>query len=132
MFLLGFQTRVSVPLRLNHPGTHYSDTFSAGSYLPPPTSSRELESRRRAWWMSVMFDRIVSIGGWLHGVDEQDIGTELPLRYVEFEMEVRSSHTDFPYAQIDIRRIFLPIPNIFGQTGFLQPTRHNTLIHSYC
>lgn len=59
-----------------------------GSFLPRPTSTLELESRRRTWWMAVMFDRIVSIGGWLHGVDTQDIGTELPLRAIDFEMEV--------------------------------------------
>jgi hypothetical protein len=32
--------------------------------------------------------RIVSVGGWLHGIDERDIGTELPLRSVDFENEV--------------------------------------------
>ena len=35
-----------------------------------------------------MFDRIVSVGGWLHSVDERDIGTELPLRMVDFESDV--------------------------------------------
>jgi len=83
----GFQTRVSVPLRLNYPGTHASDGIITGSYLPRPASTRDLESRRRAWWMAIMFDRLVSIGGWLHGIDAQDIGTELPLRAIDFEME---------------------------------------------
>ena len=41
-----------------------------------------------------MFDRIASVGGWLHGVDERDIGTELPLTRVDFEMDV--SHFVFP------------------------------------
>jgi len=69
------------------------DGVSTGSYLPPPTSVRELECRRRAWWMAIMFDRIVSIGGWLHGIDEQDIGTELPLRSIDFELEARCHST---------------------------------------
>ncbi|KIO24423.1 hypothetical protein M407DRAFT_26134 [Tulasnella calospora MUT 4182] len=34
-----------------------------------------------------MFDRIVSVGGWPHSIDERDIGTELPLRRVDFEAE---------------------------------------------
>jgi hypothetical protein len=39
--------------------------------------------------MTVMFDRIVSMGGWVHGIDERDIGTELPLRTDDFHAEVR-------------------------------------------
>jgi hypothetical protein len=39
-----------------------------------------------------MFDRIVSVGGWLHGVDERDIGTEFPLRGVDFEQNVSISY----------------------------------------
>lgn len=35
--------------------------------------------------MTIMFDRIVSVGGWLHSVDERDIGTEFPLRSLDFE-----------------------------------------------
>ena len=38
--------------------------------------------------MTIMFDRIASVGGWVHGVDERDIGTELPLTRVDFEMDV--------------------------------------------
>ncbi|KAI0271381.1 hypothetical protein BC834DRAFT_922196 [Gloeopeniophorella convolvens] len=57
----GFQTRTAIPLRLNYPGT------------------------RRTWWMAVLFDRIVSVGGWVHAIDERDIGTELPLRSTDFE-----------------------------------------------
>ncbi|KAF8527976.1 hypothetical protein BU17DRAFT_81209 [Hysterangium stoloniferum] len=87
-FFAGFQTRVAVPLRLNHPGTHSKQTGTApAGYLPAPSNVRELEHRRRAWWMSLVFDRVVSSGGWLHGVDERDIGTELPLRSVDFEAE---------------------------------------------
>jgi hypothetical protein len=83
----GFQTRVSVPLRLNFPGTQASDGINTASYLPRPAHIRDLESRRRTWWMAFIFDRTVSIGGWLHGIDVQDIGTELPLRAIDFEME---------------------------------------------
>lgn len=35
--------------------------------------------------MSILFDRIVSVGGWLHSVDERDIGTELPLTAASYE-----------------------------------------------
>lgn len=88
----GFQARVAVPLRLNYPGTFYSSgTNSPGAYLAPPKDFKELESRRRTWWMTIIFDRIVSVGGWLHGVDERDIGTELPLRSIDFEMDVSVS-----------------------------------------
>lgn len=87
----GFQTRVAVPLRLNYPGTHSKPTGAApAGYLPAPSTVKELELRRRTWWMSLVFDRIVSVGGWLHGIDERDIGTELPLRSVDFETDVRA------------------------------------------
>jgi hypothetical protein len=86
----GFQTRVAVPLRLNYPGTFAShNTSSPGAYLGPPKDLMDLELRRRAWWMTVMFDRIVSVGGWVHALDERDIGTEMPLRGVDFELGVR-------------------------------------------
>lgn len=85
----GFQTRVAVPLRLNYPGTFSTHgSGSPGGYLPPPKDFRDLETRRRTWWMSVVFDRIVSVGGWIHAIDEQDIGTELPLRGEDFDSEV--------------------------------------------
>lgn len=85
----GFQTRVAVPLRLNYPGTFSALGGNApGAYLAPPKDSKDLELRRRTWWMTVLFDRIVSVGGWLHGVDEKDIGTEFPLRAIDFEAEV--------------------------------------------
>lgn len=88
----GFQTRVAVPLRLNYPGTFSAQGgASPGAYLDPPRDSKDLESRRRTWWMTIMFDRIVSVGGWLHGVDERDVGTEFPLRSVDFEQDVSSS-----------------------------------------
>ncbi|KAI0330575.1 hypothetical protein GY45DRAFT_1250588 [Cubamyces sp. BRFM 1775] len=82
----GFQTRAAVPLRLNYPGTFTATGASnPGAYLAPPKDLQELESRRRTWWMTIMFDRIVSVGGWLHGVDERDIGTEFPLRRIDYE-----------------------------------------------
>ncbi|KAI0639794.1 hypothetical protein C8Q77DRAFT_1214234 [Trametes polyzona] len=82
----GFQTRAAIPLRLNYPGTFsVIGASSPGAYLAPPKDLRDLESRRRTWWMTIMFDRIVSVGGWLHGVDERDIGTEFPLRRIDFE-----------------------------------------------
>ena len=85
----GFQTRVAVPMGLNYPGTFSHQTSNApGAYLPPPKNFKDLEARRRTWWMTIMFDRIASVGGWVHGVDERDIGTELPLRRVDFETDV--------------------------------------------
>jgi len=82
----GFQTRTAIPLRLNYPGTFARHNGSSpGAYLAPPKDALELELRRRTWWMAVLFDRIVSVGGWVHGIDERDIGTELPLRGQDFE-----------------------------------------------
>lgn len=84
----GFQTRVAIPLRLNYPGTFTSHGASSpGAYLAPPKDFKDLESRRRTWWMTIMFDRIASVGGWVHAVDERDLGTEFPLRSREFEAE---------------------------------------------
>lgn len=84
----GFQTRVAVPLRLNYPGTFSTHgNNSPGAYLAPPKDLRDLESRRRTWWMTILFDRIASVGGWIHAVDERDLGTELPLRTEDFESE---------------------------------------------
>ena len=75
--------------RLNFPGTH--PTHSAASpYLAAPSNPTDLEQRRRAWWMCLAFDRIVSVGGWPHSIDERDIGTELPLKREDFEAEVRN------------------------------------------
>ncbi|KAJ3823349.1 hypothetical protein F5880DRAFT_1482381 [Lentinula raphanica] len=80
-----FQTRVSVPLRLNYPGTFSTQgMYSPGAYLTPPRGAHDLESRRRLWWMIVFFDRVVSVGGWTHSIDERDIGTEFPLRHEDF------------------------------------------------
>jgi len=85
----GFQTRSAIPLRLNYPGTFARHNGSSpGAYLDPPKDALELELRRRTWWMAVLFDRIVSVGGWVHGIDERDIGTELPLRSQDFENNV--------------------------------------------
>ena len=86
----GFQTRVAVPLRLNHKGTFSTHgAGSPGAYLPPPKDQKDLEMRRRTWWMAVLFDRIVSVGGWLHGIEYKYIATELPLRSINFESDVR-------------------------------------------
>lgn len=85
-----FQTRVAIPLRLNYPGTFSTHgNSSPGAYLAPPKDRRDLEARRRTWWMTIMFDRIASVGGWIHAVDERDLGTELPLRLSDFESDVR-------------------------------------------
>ncbi|KAJ7631002.1 hypothetical protein FB45DRAFT_793800 [Roridomyces roridus] len=85
----GFLTRVAVPLRLNYPGTFTTHgNNSPGAYLAPPRDFRDLESRRRTWWMTIVFDRIASVGGWIHAVDERDLGTELPLRNNDFESEI--------------------------------------------
>ncbi|KAH9082174.1 hypothetical protein EDB83DRAFT_2503296 [Lactarius deliciosus] len=82
----GFQTRTAIPLRLNYPGTFARQSRgSPGAYLAPPKDPLDLELRRRTWWMAVLFDRIVSVGGWVHGIDERDIGTEFPLRSLDFE-----------------------------------------------
>ena len=87
----GFQTRAAIPLRLNYPGTFSAiGAASPGAYLAPPKDLKDLESRRRTWWMTIMFDRIASVGGWVHAIDERDIGTELPLRRIDFDIEVRS------------------------------------------
>jgi len=85
----GFQTRVAIPLRLNYPGTYsVHGNNSQGAYLAPPKGLRDLELRRRTWWMTAIFDRIASAGGWIHAVDERDLGTELPLQTDDFESEV--------------------------------------------
>ncbi|KAJ7225441.1 hypothetical protein GGX14DRAFT_420493 [Mycena pura] len=85
----GFLVRVAVPLRLNYPGTFTTHgNNSPGAYLAPPRDFLDLESRRRTWWMTIVFDRIVSVGGWIHAVDERDLGTELPLRNHDFESEI--------------------------------------------
>lgn len=104
----GFQTRVAIPLRLNFPGTFSVHAVNGpGEYLPPPQDPLEQEIRRRTWWMTILFDRTVSVGGWVHAVgqslsirtnakaltivstDERDIGTELPLTATDFELQVR-------------------------------------------
>lgn len=40
--------------------------------------------------MIVMFDRLVSAGGWVHSIDERDVATEFPLCSVDFDNEVSS------------------------------------------
>lgn len=102
----GFQTRVAVPLRLNYPGTFSTHgNNSPGAYLAPPKDFLDLESRRRTWWMTIVFDRIASVGGWIHAVDERDLGTELPLRNDDFESElpVASNPQDLSTMDVFIR-----------------------------
>lgn len=102
----GFLTRVAVPLRLNYPGTFTTHgNNSPGAYLAPPRDFRDLESRRRTWWMTIVFDRIASVGGWIHAVDERDLGTELPLRNCDFESEntVPSNPQDLATPDVFIR-----------------------------
>ncbi|KAJ7181742.1 hypothetical protein C8R43DRAFT_970241 [Mycena crocata] len=102
----GFLTRVAVPLRLNYPGTFTTHgNNSPGAYLAPPRDFRDLESRRRTWWMAILFDRIASVGGWIHAVDERDLGTELPLRNIDFESEsaIPSNPQDLATTDVFIR-----------------------------
>jgi len=39
---------------------------------------------------AIIFDRVASIGGWMHAIDERDLGTEFPLRSADFESDVRN------------------------------------------
>ncbi|KAI0691334.1 hypothetical protein BC835DRAFT_122452 [Cytidiella melzeri] len=130
----GFQTRVAIPLRLNYPGTFSASQGgnSPGAYLAPPKDLKDLELRRRTWWMTIMFDRIVSVGGWLHGVDERDIGTEFPLRGVDFEhnTDLPGNPQDLATENVFIRHppeytdsflLFLKSVMLFGRV-----TDHNT------
>lgn len=99
----GFQTRVAVPLRLNYPGTFSTHgNNSPGAYLAPPKDLRDLESRRRTWWMTILFDRIASVGGWIHAVDERDLGTELPLRTEDFESGRQVPSNTQHLGQLDV------------------------------
>jgi len=52
--------------------------------------------------MTIVFDRIASVGGWIHGVDERDIGTELPLRNEDFESSVHVPSNPQDLATPDI------------------------------
>lgn len=107
----GFQTRAAIPLRLNYPGTFSAiGAASPGAYLAPPKDLKDLESRRRTWWMTVMFDRIASVGGWVHGIDERDIGTELPLRRIDFDVEVRSAGPLYHRREHVLRPVAVGIP----------------------
>lgn len=86
-----FQIRVSIPLRLNYQGTYtMHGSGSPGAYMAPPHDDKDLEMRRRTWWMALLLDRVVSAGGWLHSINEEDIGTEFPLTRIDFENDVRS------------------------------------------
>jgi len=57
--------------------------------------------------MTIVFDRIASVGGWLHAVDERDLGTELPLRNEDFESEVRTSLRGLYCEALDHADFFL-------------------------
>ncbi|KAH8102434.1 hypothetical protein BXZ70DRAFT_928561 [Cristinia sonorae] len=132
----GFQSRVAIPLRLNYPGTFSSQGGNApGAFLPPPKDFLDLESRRRTWWMTIMFDRIVSVGGWLHSVDEKDIGTELPVRCSDFDscsniarnpqdLATTDLFTRHPAMYTDSYILFLKAVILFGRV-----TDHNTRSH---
>ena len=129
----GFQTRVAVPLRLNYPGTFSTHgNNSPGAYLAPPKDMRDLESRRRTWWMTIMFDRIASVGGWIHAVDERDLGTELPLRTKDFESEVEILFfsSDFPNEYYFVSLQSQAIHKICVPPMFSLVILHSTQIHS--
>lgn len=133
-----FQTRVAIPLRLNYPGTFSTHgNNSPGAYLAPPKDLRDLESRRRTWWMTIIFDRIASVGGWIHAVDERDLGTELPLRTVDFESEVSGHFTSsitglLEHAPKLSRLLFPAIPKISRHWTSSRAIHHSTRIRSCC
>ena len=129
----GFQTRVAVPLRLNYPGTFSTNgSNSPGAYLAPPKDFRDLESRRRTWWMTIVFDRIASVGGWIHAVDERDLGTELPLRNEDFESEVSVSAVPFTFVHLgDSSNWSLAIHKILPRKMSLSVIRLNIPTHFY-
>ncbi|KII93558.1 hypothetical protein PLICRDRAFT_171296 [Plicaturopsis crispa FD-325 SS-3] len=105
----GFQTRVAVPLRLNYPGTYTNHgANSPGAYLAPPRDLQDLESRRRTWWMTIMFDRIASVGGWIHAIDERDLGTEFPLRLEDFEADAQIPSNPQDLTTEDVFTVHLP------------------------
>ncbi|KAJ7786406.1 hypothetical protein B0H16DRAFT_1490342 [Mycena metata] len=107
----GFLTRVAVPLRLNYPGTFTTHgNNSPGAYLAPPRDFRDLESRRRTWWMTY-----TSVGGWIHAVDERDLGTELPLRNTDFESEVATVFIRHPPQYTDSFLLLIKAVMLFGR-----------------
>ncbi|TDL28495.1 hypothetical protein BD410DRAFT_226567 [Rickenella mellea] len=122
-----FQTRVSIPLRLNYQGTYtLHGSSSPGAYLAPPQDLKDLEMRRRTWWMSIVMDRIASVGGWLHSIDEQDIATELPLTKVDFysdrspytrpqDLASDNFFTDHPPEMTDSFLLFIKAVMLFGK-----------------
>jgi hypothetical protein len=131
----GFQTRTAIPLRLNYPGTFARHSVgSPGAYLAPPKDALDLELRRRTWWMAVLFDRIVSVGGWVHGIDERDIGTELPLRTEDFETNVRervpTSREHLP--DLVCSKPLQTIPRVCSPQTSIPFIQKSTLIRFYC
>jgi hypothetical protein len=136
-----FQTRVAIPLRLNYPGTFSTHgNNSPGAYLAPPKDLRDLESRRRTWWMTIIFDRIASVGGWIHAVDERDLGTELPLRTSDFESEVSVRTPSLKYVvqilmdvrNLPLRLLFRVTRRISQRSMCLRVTHHSTPTLSSC
>lgn len=131
----GFQTRTAIPLRLNYPGTFARHSVgSPGAYLAPPKDALDLELRRRTWWMAVLFDRIVSVGGWVHGIDERDIGTELPLRTQDFETNVREGfrHRGEHLPDLVCSKPLQTIPRVCSPQTSLPFIQKSTLIRFYC
>lgn len=134
----GFQTRVAVPLRLNYPGTFTNHgSGSPAAYLAPPRDDRDLEIRRRTWWMTVVFDRIVSVGGWVHSVDERDIATEFPLRLTDFEAQIGALVcifvlTVFSLTHVNTRRIHHVILRPCQPQMFSFPIRLTSQTRFFC
>ncbi|KIY47052.1 hypothetical protein FISHEDRAFT_46184 [Fistulina hepatica ATCC 64428] len=123
-----FQIRVAIPLRLNYPGTFSTHgNNSPGAYLAPPQNFHDLELRRRTWWMTaIVLDRIASVGGWIHAIDERDIGTELPLRRDSFEstdaiasnpqdLMTPNLYTQHPPLYTDSTILFIKAVMMFGR-----------------
>ncbi|RPD64963.1 hypothetical protein L226DRAFT_528244 [Lentinus tigrinus ALCF2SS1-7] len=116
----GFQTRAAIPLRLNYPGTFSAiGAASPGAYLAPPKDLKDLETRRRTWWMTIMFDRIASVGGWVHGIDERDIGTELPLRRIDFDVEASLANLPPNPQSLSSDNVFIRHPPQYTDTFIL-------------
>ncbi|KDQ09047.1 hypothetical protein BOTBODRAFT_69421 [Botryobasidium botryosum FD-172 SS1] len=84
--LVGSITRTSLGFGLNSPGTHPSRPESA-PYFSPAKDNTDLEMRRRVMWMSVILDRVISVGQWAHSMGEEIIGTEFPLCNVDYDRQ---------------------------------------------
>ncbi|THH11119.1 hypothetical protein EW145_g858 [Phellinidium pouzarii] len=118
----GFQTRVAVPLRLNHRGTFTTHgTGSPGAYLAPPKDQKDLELR-----------------GWLHGIEYKHIATELLLRRDDFESDVTDLNTEFqlkyssPRADNPMREPAFRTLDKLVSGGFLEslPTEYKSYLYT--